>query len=123
MKKILLFLTVLSFGLASEAQTNESPVLSGTSLKPEDQASSAAIAVYPSSVSDVLTIPVDQYETIPSVVTVVDLQGRNVGEYVTRRESENEIRIYPANLAAGAYHIRDFRKYRREKKVIFFSKL
>jgi hypothetical protein len=60
---------------------------------------------------------------MPSVIAVVDLQGKVVGEYVPRRERENEIRIYPANLAPGLYHIKDFRKFRREKKVIFFSKL
>lgn len=78
---------------------------------------------YPSQVNNVLTIPVDQNETIPSVISVTDLQGRVVGQYFPRRERENEIRIYPSNLAPGVYHIKDFRKYRREKKVISFSKL
>jgi len=123
MKTILLSLSILSFGLVAKAQTSESAFSSSTSLTPEDQFVTVSRAAYPSSVADVLNIPVDQNENVPSVITVVDLQGRNVGEYDTRRERDNEIRIYPANLAPGVYHIKDFRKFRREKKVIFFSKL
>ena len=123
MKTILLSLSILSFGLVANAQTSESAFSSSTSLTTEDQFVTVSQAAYPISVVDFLNIPVDQNENVPSVITVVDLQGRNVGEYVTRRERDNEIRIYPANLAPGVYHIKDFRKFRREKKVIFFSKL
>jgi hypothetical protein len=123
MKTILLCLSILSFGLVAKAQTSESPLSASNSVTPEDQLVTASRAAYPSSVSDVLTIPVDQNENVPSVIAVVDLQGKVVGEYVPRRESENEIRIYPANLSPGVYHIKDFRKFRREKKVISFSKL
>jgi len=123
MKTILLCLSILSFVLVANAQTSESAFSSSTSLTTEDQFVTVSQAAYPSSVGDFLNIPVDQNENVPSVITVVDLQGRNVGEYVTRRERDNEIRIYPANLAPGVYHIKDFRKFRREKKVIFFSKL
>ena len=123
MKTILLCLSIFMFGLAANAQTSESPILSETSLNTEGNASNAAMAVYPSSVSDVLTIPVHNNETVPSVITVLDMQGRVVGEFTPRVENENEIRIYPANLAPGVYHIKDFRKFRREKKVISFSKI
>lgn len=123
MKTILLCLSILSFGFVANAQTSESAFSSSTSLTPEDQIVTVSRAAYPSSVGDVLNIPVDQNENVPSVITVVDLQGKVVGEFVPRRESENEIRIYPANLSPGVYHIKDFRKFRREKKVISFSKL
>ena len=123
MKTILLCLSILSFGLVAKAQTSESPLSASNSVTPEDQLVTASKAAYPSSVCDVLTIPVDQNENVPSVIAVVDLQGKVVGEFVPRQERENEIRIYPANLAPGLYHIKDFRKFRREKKVISFSKL
>jgi hypothetical protein len=123
MKTILLCLSILSFGLVANAQTSESSFSPSTSFTPEDQIVTVSRAAYPSSVGDVLNIPVDQNENVPSVITVVDLQGKVVGEFVPRRESENEIRIYPANLSPGVYHIKDFRKFRREKKVISFSKL
>jgi hypothetical protein len=123
MKTILLCLSILAFGLVANAQTSDSPFSAGTPLKPEEEIVTASRAAYPSSVTDVLTIPVDQIENLPSLITVVDLQGKVVGEFVPRRESENEIRIYPASLAPGIYHIKDFRKFRKEKKVISFSKL
>ncbi len=123
MKTILLSLSILSFGLVAKAQTSESAFSSSTSLTTEDQFVTVSQAAYPSSVGDFLNIPVDQNENVPSVIAVVDLQGKVVGEFVPRQESENEIRIYPANLSPGLYHIKDTSKFRREKKVISFSKL
>jgi hypothetical protein len=78
---------------------------------------------YPTHVDQFINLPLEPGEETPESISVYDLQGRVVGQYKPMIEKENEMKVNLGNLPPGQYHIKDYGRFRQQRRTVQMVKL